>query len=82
MGQSMTDLAVKEKEELDVLAQFLPKQLTEEEVKPIILKLLAELGIADAKEIGKAIGAANKHLSGQADGGLISKIVKEILSNS
>lgn len=80
--QGMEDLAIKEKEELDVLAQFLPKQLSEEEVKPIIEKLLVELGISDAKEMGKAIGAANKHLSGQAEGGLISKIVKDLLGIS
>lgn len=77
--QNMPDLAIKEKEELDVLAQFLPKQLSEEEIKPLIEKLLAEMGITDAKEMGKAIGAANKQLTGQADGSLISKIVKDIL---
>lgn len=80
--QNMPDLAIKEKEELDVLAQFLPKQLSEEEIKPLIEKLLAEMGITDAKEMGKAIGAANKQLTGQADGSLISKIVKDILSIS
>lgn len=81
MGQSMPDLANKEKEEIEVLEKFLPKQLTEEEVKPIIAELMTELNIIDIKEMGKAIGAANKKLAGQADGGLISKIVKEILSN-
>lgn len=80
--QNMPDLAIKEKEELDVLAQFLPKQLSEEEIKPLIEKLIAEMGITDAKEMGKAIGAANKQLTGQADGSLISKIVKDILSIS
>jgi uncharacterized protein YqeY len=79
-GQGMTDLANKEKEELVVLEKFLPKQLTEEEVKPIIAALIAEMGVTDIKEMGKVIGAANKKLAGQADGGLISRIVKELLT--
>ena len=50
-GQGMTDLAAKEKEELNVLEKFLPKQLTEEEVKPIIVALIAEMGVMDIKEM-------------------------------
>jgi hypothetical protein len=76
----MTDLATKEKEELDVLEKFLPKQLSENEVKPVIAALIAEMGVIDIKEMGKVIVAANKKLAGQADGGLISRIVKELLT--
>ena len=54
--------------------------MTEEEVKPIIAALIAEMGVTDIKEMGKVIGAANKKLAGQADGGLISRIVKELLT--
>ena len=79
-GQSMTDLATKEKEELDVLEKFLPVQLSENEVKPIIAALIADMGVTDMKEMGRVIGAANKKLAGQADGGLISRIVKELLT--
>jgi len=79
-GQGMTDLAAKEKEELDVLEKFLPVQLSENEVKPIIAGLIAEMGVTDMKEMGRVIGAANKKLAGQADGGLISRIVKELLT--
>jgi len=78
--QNMMDLATKEKEELDVLEKFLPKQLSEDEVKPIIEGLVTELGVTDVKEMGKVIGAANKKLAGQAEGALISKLVKEILA--
>lgn len=78
--QNMTELATKEKEELDVLEKFLPKQLSEEEVKPVIEQLISELGVSDIKEMGKVIGVANKKLAGQAEGALISKLVKEILS--
>jgi uncharacterized protein YqeY len=79
-GQGMIDLATKEKEELDVLEKFLPKQLSEEEVKPIIAALIAEMEVINIKEMGKVIGAANKKLAGQADGGVISRIVKELLT--
>jgi uncharacterized protein YqeY len=81
-GQGMAELATKEKEELEVLEKFLPKQMSEEEVRPIIQSLIAELGVTDVKEMGKVIGAANKKLAGQAEGALISKIVKEILSGN
>lgn len=81
-GQGMADLATKEKEELDVLEKFLPKQLSEEEVRPVIQSLIAEMGVSDIKEMGKVIGAANKKLAGQAEGALISRIVKEILTGA
>lgn len=79
-SQQMTDLAAKEKEELEVLEKFLPQQLTEEQIRPIIADIIAEMGVSDMKEMGKVIGAANKKLSGQADGGLIARIVKELLT--
>ena len=78
--QNMPDLALKEKEELDVLEKFLPAQMSEEELKPIIQSLITELGVTDIKGMGQVIGAASKKLAGQADGSIISKIVKEILS--
>lgn len=81
-GQGMTELATKEREELEVLEKFLPKQLSEEEIKPIVQALITELGVSDIKEMGKIIGAANKKLAGQAEGAIISKIVKEILSRA
>lgn len=81
-GQGMIDLATKEKEELEVLEKFLPKQLSEEEVRPVVQSIVNELGVSDIKEMGKVIGAANKKLAGHAEGALISKIVKEILTDA
>jgi uncharacterized protein YqeY len=78
--QNMADLALKEKEELDVLGKFLPAQMSEAEIRPIIQNLISEMGISDIKEMGKLIGAASKKLAGQAEGAVISKIVKELLS--
>ena len=60
MKQGMNDLAEKEKEEMNVLAKFLPEQLSEGEIRPIISSLIDEMGVSDIKEMGKVIGAANK----------------------
>lgn len=78
--QGRTDLAKTEREELEVLNAFLPKQMTEEELTPLIQKIISDLGVTDAKEMGKVMGAANKEFAGKADGGTISKIVKQLLA--
>jgi uncharacterized protein YqeY len=75
------DLAQTEREELEVLNTFLPKQMTEEELTPLIQKIISDLGVTDAKEMGKVMGAANKEFAGKADGGTISKIVKQLLAS-
>lgn len=79
--QGRADLAQTEREELEVLNKFLPKQMTEEELTPLIQKIISDLGVTDAKEMGKVMGAANKEFAGKADGGTISKIVKQLLAS-
>ena len=54
--------------------------MTEEELTPLIQKIISDLGVTDAKEMGKVMGAANKEFAGKADGGTISKIVKQLLA--
>jgi len=78
--QGRADLAQTEREELEVLNTFLPKQMTEEELAPLIQKIISDLGVTDAKEMGKVMGAANKEFAGKADGGTISRIVKQLLA--
>lgn len=78
--QGLADLATKEKEELDVLETFLPKQLSEEEITPVIKEIIAALGVTDIKGMGQVIGATSKKLAGQADGAVISKVVRELLA--
>ena len=78
--QGRADLAQTEREELEVLNTFLPKQMTEEELTPLIQKIISDLGVTDAKEMGKVMGAANKEFAGKADGGTISKIVKQLFA--
>ena len=78
--QGREDLAVKEREEIALIEKFLPKQLTEAELKEIIVKIIAETGASSAADLGKVMGVASKQLAGKADGKAISTIVKELLS--
>jgi uncharacterized protein YqeY len=79
--QGREDLAVKEREEMAVIEKFLPKQLTEAEIKEAVARLITEIGATSAADLGKVMGAASKQLAGKADGKTISTIVKELLSN-
>ena len=78
--QNRNDLAVKEQEEIEVIEKFLPKQLSQDELREEIRKIIAESGAATPAEMGKVIGLANKQLAGRADGKTISLVVKELLS--
>lgn len=78
--QSRTDLAQKEQEEIEVIEQFLPKQMGADELKVVIAKIIADTGASSPADMGKVMGAATKQLAGQADGKTISAVVKELLS--
>jgi len=78
--QGRADLATKEKEEMAVIEKFLPKQLGEAEIKAIVEKIIADTGAASPADMGKVMGIASKQLAGQADGKIISGIVKELLA--
>jgi len=78
--QGRTDLAVKEKEEMEVIEKFLPKQLDTAELKEIVKKIITETGASSPADMGKVMGVASKQLAGKADGKMISNMVKEILS--
>ena len=78
--QNRNDLATKEQEEIEVIEKFLPKQLSQDELKEEISKIIAESGASSPGEMGKVIGLANKKLAGRADGKTISLVVKELLS--
>jgi uncharacterized protein len=79
--QGRADLAAKEKEEMEVIERFLPKQLSEAEIKEAVAKIIAETGASTPADMGKVMGVASKQLAGKADGKTISNIVKELLSN-
>jgi uncharacterized protein len=78
--QNRDDLFTIEIEELDVIEEFLPKQLSAQEVESQIKTIIAESGASSIKDMGKVMGLANKALAGRADGKLISEIVKQLLT--
>lgn len=74
-----TDLADQEKSEIAVLEGYLPKQIDEAGVKAAVAALIAELGAAGAKDMGRVMGALKERYAGQMDFGKASGIVKELL---
>ena len=81
VAQNREDLAQKEREELDIIEKFLPKQMNEDELKDALTLIIAELGVTGPGDMGKVMGAATKQLAGKADGKMISATVKMLLSN-
>ena len=79
--QDRKDLADKELFQLDVINRYLPKQLSEEEIETTVKKLIDEVGAKGPQDMGKVMGVATKKLAGQADGKVISEIVKKLLSS-
>lgn len=74
-----TDLADQEKSEIAVLEGYLPQQMDEAGVKAAVAALIAELGAAGAKDMGRVMGALKERYAGQMDFGKASGIVKELL---
>ena len=79
--QNRADLALKEKEEVEVIEKFLPQQLSAEEIKHVVASIIQEAGATDISALGKIMGIASKQLAGKADGKAISTAVKELLTN-
>ena len=78
--QNRADLAEEELAQVAVFQEFLPKQLTPEELTAEIKAVIAEVGASSMKEMGKVMGVASKRLAGRADGKDISAKVKELLA--
>jgi uncharacterized protein len=78
--QNRADLAQKEMEEIAVIEQFLPKQLTQDELDTAVAAIIAETGASSAADMGKVMGVASKQLAGKADGKAIAATVKALLS--
>lgn len=74
------ELADKEKKEAEILGKYLPEQLPEEEVKKLVQEAIAKVGAKEMRDFGKVMGELMPKVKGRADGGLISKIVKELLA--
>jgi uncharacterized protein YqeY len=79
-SQNRNDLADVELTQAGVIEAYLPKQMSEEEIKAEVAKVIASVGASSPADMGKVMGAATKQLAGKADGKIISSIVKELLS--
>ena len=73
------DLVAKEKQELEILQSYLPKQLSEAELTAIIQKVIQSLGVVNKSDVGKVMKAVMNELKGRADGKEINKIVSSLL---
>ena len=74
--QNRHDLAAPEEDQADVIAQFLPSQLSPDVIEKIIDEIIAKTGAEGMKDMGKVMGMASKEMAGKADGKTISTIVK------
>jgi uncharacterized protein YqeY len=79
VSQNRPDLAEKEQAELAIIEEFLPKQLSEEELTAKITEIIASVGASSPADMGKVMGVASKQLAGLADGKAISAKVSELL---
>ena len=80
LAQGREDLAAPELAEAEIISQFLPVALSDEEVEKIVLNIIDQVGAQGMKDMGKVMGLVSKELAGQADGKTISNIVKAKLS--
>ncbi len=78
--QGRQDLADEEMAQVSVLEEYLPKQLTAEELEAALKEIIAQVGATSAKDMGKVMGVATKALAGKAEGRAISAAVKRLLS--
>lgn len=81
LKENREDLARKEREEIEVIERYLPKQMNADELKVILKKIMDEAGAKTPQDMGKVMGLASKQLAGKADGKTISAIVKELLAD-
>lgn len=74
------DLVDKEKKELELLQKYLPSQISEEEVRKLVKDAISQTNASSAKDMGRVMGTLMPKIKGKADGGMVSRIVKEFLN--
>ncbi|MDO1446655.1 GatB/YqeY domain-containing protein [Rhodocytophaga aerolata] len=79
--QNREDLAQAELQELKVIERYLPKQLSEADIRAKLADIINRVGAKSPADMGKVMGVATKELAGQADGKVVSALVKELLNN-
>ncbi len=77
---SRDDLIAKEQEQIDVFKEYLPAQVSDEELESGMKDIIAETGASSMKDMGKVMGKATKHFAGVADGKRINEMVKKLLA--
>jgi uncharacterized protein YqeY len=78
--QNRADLAKKEEEEIAVIEKFLPVQMSPEELKEEIARIIISVGASSPADMGKVMGVATKQFAGKADGRSVAALVKELLA--
>jgi uncharacterized protein len=78
--QGRNDLADRENQQLEIVNRYLPKQLSTEEIETGVKAVIAEVGAKGPQDMGKVMGVATKKFAGQADGKIISELVKKLLT--
>ena len=81
-GQGRQDLADAELAQVAVIERYLPKQMTAEELENVLKEIIAQVGAAGPKDMGKVMGVASKRLAGKAEGRAISEAVKRLLNQA
>lgn len=78
-GAGRPELAANERAEADALSNYLPKQLSEDEINLVIERVIRDMNVSNASAMGQVIGAVKKELGNTADGSIIAKLVKNAL---
>lgn len=79
VSQNRQDLAEVEAFQATIMEEYLPKQLSEDEIKSQLQGIIASVGASGAGDMGKVMGAATKHFAGKADNKIVSQLVKQLL---
>lgn len=78
--QGRPELAEEEEYQASIIEEYLPKQMSEEEIKAAVEKIVADTGATTMKDMGRVMGTASKQLAGKADNKIISQIVRSLLN--
>ena len=74
------ELADKEKQEIEIVREFLPEQMSDDEISELVSKIVSEVGAQDMKDMRKVMGSLKPLIAGKADAGVVSQLVKKALS--
>lgn len=80
LSQSRNDLAETETAQMNVIQEYLPAQLSPDELEAAVKKIITDTGAASMKDMGKVMGVATKELAGKAEGRAVSEMVKKLLA--